>query len=135
LRRIAPPIVHRNPGWVEVEPAAFKDCIVKSVTELRTDLGDDWKDIAAVSFATQANSFILSDANGHELTPIILWNDNRAASMEAEMRRLDAVAEFAPTTGVPRLGRQFAAAKLLWLKTREPSLVRSARQFALISDY
>src|SRR5437763_8779814 len=75
LRRVAPPIVHRNPGWVELEPAAFKERIVESVAELRADLGDGWNDIAAVSFATQANSFILSDAQGHELTPIILWTD------------------------------------------------------------
>jgi sugar (pentulose or hexulose) kinase len=135
LRRVSPPIVHRNPGWVEIEPAAFKGSIIETVTQLHADLGDDWNDIVAVSFASQANSFVLSDANGHELTPIILWNDNRAASMEAELRRLDGVDEFAATTGVPRLSPQFAAAKLLWLQTREPSLSRSARQFASISDY
>lgn len=135
LRRVAPPIVHRNPGWVEIEPAAFKDRIIQTVTELHADLGDDWKDIAAVSFASQANSFILSDDSGHELTPIILWTDNRAATMEGELRRLDGIAEFAAATGVPRLSPQFAAAKLLWLRTHEPSLSRSARQFASISDY
>jgi sugar (pentulose or hexulose) kinase len=135
LRRVAPPIVHRYPGWVEIEPAAFKGRIIETVTALHADLGDDWEDIVAVCFASQANSFVLSDANGHELTPIILWTDNRAASIEAELRRLDGIAEFAATTGVPRLSPQFAAAKLLWLRTHEPSLSRSAHRFALISDY
>ena len=80
-------------------------------------------------------AFVLLDAAGRPLTPIILWPDRRAADLEAEVRRRCDVPGFSATTGVPQVSFQFMAAKLLWLQRQSPETWKRTDKLCLISDY
>jgi len=78
--------LHRQPletspqAMWELDPAAFREMIVSALGDLRDRAAEAWQQIAAVSFATQTNSFVLLDRSDQPLTPIILWPDTRATA-------------------------------------------------------
>ena len=91
--------------------------------------------IQAVSYASQANSFLLLDRELEPLTPIILWCDNRAQNM-AQVHELFNQADFLQRTGLGLASdHQFCAAKIAWLKKHAPELWAQAACLLTISDY
>ena len=116
---LAPPLCSPRPGRLELEADAFCEVLIRGIGQLRERAGEaDWAAVEAISFATQTNSFLLMDAAGKPLTPILLWPDRRTADLDAEVRQRCAAAGFATTTGVPQLNPCFMIAKLLWLQRR-----------------
>src|SRR5690606_2649803 len=85
-----------------------------------------WRQVARISFASQANTFALMDADDQLLTPLIVWNDRGAAHLPDLPRQLASVhgADAYAQTGIPRLNEQFLPAKLLWLREMAADLWR-----------
>jgi xylulokinase len=135
LARLPAPVDHPQPGWSQIVPERFRQTIRDAVNRLRADSAGSLSDVAAVSFATQTNSFLLLDAADAPLTPIILWSDERALGLDETVQALAAIAGFYAATGVPVFNHLFMAAKLLHLRRTEPRLWLSARRLCLISDY
>src|SRR5688572_23350428 len=108
LERAIPPIEHPQAQWAEVDPSQFLQVLISVVAKLRASVGLD--DVAAVSFATQANSFTLLDQRGQPIVSFILWSDQRAG----ELRSL---------------------AKVQWLARNQPKVFEHARRLTFISDY
>lgn len=91
-------------------------------------------DVAAVSYSSQANSFVLMDADDRPLTPLILWPDRRASYIPAAVEALWCRDDFLPTTGVGiALSDQMAVVKLASLAERPEW--RRVRRVMTISDY
>lgn len=134
-RRIPPPVVAAEAGRMEIAADAFAEVIAQGIAELRECVGGGLDDVEAISFATQTNSFVLLDAAGLPLTPIILWPDGRATDIESAVRERCDLPEFSATTGIPELSYQFMPAKLLWLQSQSPEIWRQATKVCLISDY
>jgi xylulokinase len=132
--RIGLPLCRQQPSRLELPVDAFCDVVAKGIGTIRESAGG-LSDVAAVSFATQTNSFLLLDADERSLTPLILWPDERAAEFEAEVHSRCDLPEFRAVTGVPQLGSQFMAAKLLWLQRRCPEVWDQTKRVCLISDY
>ncbi len=135
VHREAPPIRHPRPEWWELDVDGFGEAIRRVVAAVRADAPAALGEAVAVTFATQTNSFVLLDADGRPLTPIVLWPDERAAGLADEVRSLSSAPDFRAVTGVPELGTQFMAAKLLWLQREQPDVWRRAGRLCLISDY
>lgn len=133
--RIAPPVVVRETGLMELSVDGFLDALGQGIAELRQDNGGSLSDVEAVSFATQTNSFVLLDAQNGPMTPIVLWPDGRAAALETELQQRCAIAEFTATTGIPQMGYQFMLTKLLWWQRHAPDVWTRTRKICLISDY
>lgn len=131
LRRSAPPIAHPQPSWWELDPRQFRRTIVQGIAALRSQMGGSLNDVAAISFATQANSFVLLDRRLEPLTPLILWPDERAMALA---ERLGPLNQHRDLTGVAWLSHQFALAKLLWLREHQGNLWRDAARLCFISD-
>lgn len=91
--------------------------------------------IAGVSYASQANSFLLLDADDQPLTPLVLWPDTRAGEPAAELRRFSASAEFGRRIGFTGLTAQHAAVKAGWWRQHAPAAWTPARRLLTISDY
>src|SRR5439155_10836675 len=132
LQQLAPPIAHPRDGWWELETDVFKRVLDEAVEKLRVIAGDDWADVVACSFATQANSFTLLDQRNRPLIPFILWPDQRATGFEDELKALAGMSEF---SGMPRLSTQLAAAKYLWLRRNRLDLFPQAQTLCFLSDY
>jgi xylulokinase len=132
--RMTPPLSTTDASRMELCACAFTLAIDHGITELASRVGG-LGDVEAVTFATQTNSFLLLDAKGIPLTPIILWPDRRAIELEAEVRERCEIPAFSVTTGVPQIGFQFMVAKLLWLQRQSSEIWKRAGKLCLISDY
>lgn len=135
LYREAPPIRCPRPGRCELDAADFRAAVRRSIAAVGASSPDGLRDVAAVTFATQTNSFVLLDADDQPLTPIILWPDDRAAVLTDHVRSIAELPAFRATTGLAGLGTEFMAAKLHWLRGEQPDVWARIRRLCLISDY
>jgi len=134
VERIAPPIEHPRPGWAIIHPEQFERTLIKAATQLRTHTGGDFSDVAAVSFATQANSFTFLNSAGKASMPLILWTDQRAADLAPELAEIASIPGYRNITGMPKFSPSLALAKILWIKRHHPQLLNGAKQLCFISD-
>jgi xylulokinase len=94
------------------------------------------RDIVAMAYSSQANSFLLMDDRGEPLTPIILWPDSRVDEIDPAVERLWHRDDFLKTTGIGiGVSRFFCVAKLCWFQQNRPDIWRRAARIMTISDY
>ncbi|HDZ19893.1 hypothetical protein LCGC14_0204660 [marine sediment metagenome] len=119
----------------ELPAETYWDKFVVACKKVLADSAVDPKDIAAVGFASQGESFVPVDASGKPLRNTIVWLDNRAhdeaAAIEAKFGR-DLVYK---TTGQPDVGPIWTACKILWIKTHEPDVFAATAKFCLVEDF
>jgi xylulokinase len=132
--RMTLPLSSSDASRMELAGVAFELAVDHGITELASRVGG-LDDVEAVTFATQTNSFLLLDAKGIPLTPIILWPDRRAIELEAEARKRCEIPGFSGTTGIPQVSYQFMVARLVWLQRHMPEKWKHAAKLCLISDY
>ena len=135
LDRTPAPITRTAGGLCEMSPDQFRETVTQAVRRLADTAPGGISEVAAVTFSTQTNSFLLLDEGNRPLTPFVIWADERAMSMTDRVQELSRAAGFQETTGVVQLDCQYVPAKLLWLQSRRPDVWREARRFCLISDY
>ena len=121
-------------GRCELAPDAFLAAISEGIGSLLQEVPVSARDIRALSFASQTNSFLILDRRDDPLTPLILWPDLRAAAMEGFSEKAGMFASRVGQTGVPVVTHEFMVAKLLWLR-RDRDIWSKVRRAALISDY
>ena len=122
-------------GRCELSPARFITLVRDAVSEALQHARLAAPDIAAVSYASQANSFTLLDGDGSPLTPLILWSDTRVKALHPLLEQLRARPDLLSVTGMDSLNPGLAVSKLLRIRESEPETWRRARAFAGISDY
>ena len=66
----------------EIPIDRFWRLLRQCLTDACREAGIQADQIKAVSYSSQANSFILFDTNNQPLTPLILWNDDRAMDLK-----------------------------------------------------
>jgi len=94
------------------------------------------KDIQALSYSSQANSFLLLDENNAPLTPLILWPDIRAEHIDQAVTSLWRHPHFLATTGIGiDVSPEFCVAKLKWFEHQHPDIWVRTRKVMTISDY
>jgi len=135
LHKTPTPITRTEDGLCEMNPDRFRETITQAIGQLGETAPGGLQDVAAVTFSTQSNSFLLLDADERPLTPFIIWTDERARSMTDQVRALSQTDGFQRTTGVVQWEAEYAVAKLLWLRNQRPDVWRQVRRFCLISDY
>ncbi len=135
LDRVAPPVQHPQPGQWELPVTEFLATVRAAIGRLRIARNGGLNDVAAVTFATQANSFVLMDERNEPFTSLILWPDERANPADPRIMALSNLPDFRGRTGIPALGPQFMIAKLLWLRQNQPQVWQRARRLCHLSDY
>lgn len=129
IARRPTPLIHPAPGYVEMDPMVFRQVLAELFDEFRREHGGAYADIADISFATQANSFLLLDGDDRPVTPIIVWTDERAVGLD-----WPCIDDYA-VTGIPKITGAFSAAKLCWLREHQPDVWARARKLCYLSDY
>lgn len=121
-------------GHAEIPASAMKSGVKQALDELSRKAGG-LRDVEAVTFASQTNSFLLADSHDRPLTPFLLWSDNRAEGAPNPLAELADQPEFLSRTGLPGVTSQFAVAKLAWLRANRPHVCSRASKFLLVSDW
>ena len=89
---------------------------------------------AFISFSAAMLSIMAVDHNGEPLTPLIIWADNRAASIATSFTNNGQADFFYHRTGVP-VHAMSPLLKLFWLKENEPGIYNAAHKFIGIKEY
>ena len=117
---------------VSVFLKTLNGCVAEALQNAKTSPDK----IEAVSYSSQANSFILLDKNSNPLTPLILWPDKRAENLPQKIRLLWNRSDFLAKTGMgiePDI--QFSIAKIEWFQNKQPELWKQVGSVLSISDY
>jgi glycerol kinase len=117
-------------GRVEHDPELVLAGALSALERARQAVAGEPVD--AVGIANQTETFLLWDAeSGRPASPLISWQDQRAADLCA---RLAAQAEAEPVAQLTGLGLDptFSAPKLAWLLERDPALRRRAESGELL---
>lgn len=100
-----------RPGWVEHEPGALL-ANIGTCLEAALGLGED---VRAIGICNQGESCLAWHAEtGEAVSPVIVWQDNRTATVVEDLKRDGMEALSLERAGLP-LDSYFSAAKLAWL--------------------
>lgn len=136
LGRVATSAQVDTAGRCEMSADDFWKHLERGLAEALAQAEARVEEIVAVSYATQANTFLLLDADLKPLTPILFWPDRRAMEAGSDIERLGELPGFASTSGVGgNLSPLLAAAKIKWFQRHEAKLWERTRHVMTISDY
>ena len=119
---------------VELAPQNFWGLVRGAVEVALQQAGAGARDIAGLSYASQANTFIALDAAEKPLTPLIVWTDHRA-EVEAADAAFSATEAFHRTVGFRGIAPGSAVTKWRWLQRSEPALWQRVGRLLTLSDY
>lgn len=135
LGRVAAPTSCRPGGFAEQPAESFWIALRAACGAALKQAGTSPSSLAGVSYASQANSFLLLGDNDVPLTPLVSWTDGRAAPLPANLAAFGDSPAFLATAGFSGLTAEFALAKLRWFQEHEPRTWSRARRVQMISDY
>ena len=102
-----------QPFWVEHDAEELVRSVYESQVDALTQLGPAAQQIVAAGLATQRSSIVAWDRlTGAALTPVISWQDRRAAEW-LQTNLHEHTAEISARTGLP-LSPHYGASKLRW---------------------
>ena len=135
LGRVAVDKRSPEPGWSELPVEEFWRLLRTALADALAQAGASGSDIAGLSYASQANTFVLLDRYGGPLTPLVIWTDRRAHPLEPAVGKFGDSERFRRTTGFAGLTAECAPAKWRWLQQHQPDVWRRATRVMTLSDY
>lgn len=122
-------------GICELQVDDFWRCLRHTIADALNDAKAVSTDIVAMSYASQANSFVLMDRNYGLLTPLILWPDERGGNVHTDLQAFCNLSAWRIKTGmgIP-LSKNSAVNKLLWYQSYS-EIFEKVYFLQTISDY
>ena len=123
-----------RPGGVVAQSADdWWDAVVASVNEATAKI-EDKSDIKAIGISTQGASMLAADRDGHALTEVITWMDNRATEERDYLERTVGTDTIYKKCGW-RLTPAGDASKILWIKKNLPEAFAKADCFVSTLEF
>ncbi|WP_298649921.1 FGGY-family carbohydrate kinase [uncultured Proteiniphilum sp.] len=120
----------------ELEVAVFWKTLRLCIRYAMKEANISSNKIQALSYSSQANSFLLLDESDNPLTPLILWSDERAEDGSAQVQTLLKKTDFLYKTGLGiSPGKHSLIAKIGWFQKQQPYIWEKVRSIMSISDY
>lgn len=121
-----------RPGWAEQDPRAWLGAVGQAVGEVRRATAG--RPLNAISFGSQLDGLVASDASGEPAGPALIWMDRRAGEQcDAAATRIDP-ARLRALSGC-NLDPGHVAAKIAWLAQHRPDQHAAARWFLLPGSF
>lgn len=123
------------PGRSELPVSEFWRLLRAGLNEALAQANARASDIVGVSYSSQANTMVLLDNDDTPLTPLIIWNDQRAAPSGLEVDAYSRTNEFHRATGFAGLTAEFAVVKWRWYQAHEPEVWARSAKVMTLADY
>lgn len=121
-----------QPGYVEMDPEVYWEAAVTGARQVLATSGV--REIAAIGFSSQGESFVALDEHCRPLGPVLVWLDSRARELAARWEREWLSAEhYRAITGYPWVLEGLTLFKLAWLREHAPEMHRAAK-FVFLPD-
>jgi xylulokinase len=108
-----------QPLWSEQNPQVWREAMFAALASLRAEAPQAWGGVRALGFSGQMHGLVALGSDDRPLRPAILHNDARAHAEAAELHAR--FGELERVVGVKAMAG-FPAAKMLWLRRREPQV-------------
>jgi len=138
LRGLGRVLVEKNTeqGRCELAVDSFWSLLREGLAQACEEAGARCDQIRAVGYSSQANSFVLLDANSEPLTPLVLWPDRRVEEVDPAIQSLWQRKDFLATTALGMdVSPGFLVSKLHWFSQRQPEVWVCVKRIMTISDY
>ncbi|MBI5769224.1 MAG: FGGY-family carbohydrate kinase [Verrucomicrobia bacterium] len=135
LGRVAVTWDEPGPGRSELAVEVFWRLLRRGLGEALAEAGAAARDIAALSYSSQATTFLLLDRADRPLTPLVAWTDLRGAPVEPALADFARSERFRRAIGFAEISGQTAAAKLRWFQREQPRVWADTRRVMSIADY
>lgn len=126
-------LITREGGVVAQSADDWWSAVVSSVRQATENIADK-SEIRAVGISTQGASMLAADSEGHALTEVITWMDNRATDECAELDRTVGCDAIYRKCGW-RLTPAGDAAKIMWIKKNLPDAASGAVSFVSTLEF
>ena len=126
------PLFFPHPGWSEQKPEDWFEKSMEGIKELTAEC--DKSQVAGISFGGQMHGLIALDKDDNVIRPAILWNDGRTIEENDYLNNVigkDKLSSY--TANISFTG--FTAAKILWVKNKEPENFARIKKIMLPKDY
>jgi xylulokinase len=128
------PLHHLRPSWVEQDPGDWWRGICKAVNEALAKVPHGAERVLGLAVSCQAPTLLALDRSGKPLRPAMIWMDRRAEAETVRLAELLGPGEIHRITG-NRPDALYVAARLLWLRSHEPEVLRKTWQFVQVNGY
>jgi xylulokinase len=127
------PITVRQAGWAEQSPEVWWENVQQAILKAHSKGGYDPADIAAIGIAYQMHGLVVVDKQQRVLRDSIIWCDSRAVPYgEGAFGRIGEARCLQHLLNSPG---NFTAAKLAWVKDKEPAIYERIDKVMLPGDY
>jgi xylulokinase len=122
-----------QPGWAEQAPDEWWENVQGAIR--MATVGNEFNptDIAAIGIAYQMHGLVTVDSNGNALRDSIIWCDSRAIPYGE--KAFQQIGEERSLSHLLNSPGNFTAAKLAWVKEKEPQVYQKIAQVMLPGDY
>jgi gluconokinase len=127
---VAYPTLQPLPGHSEQAPELIWQAFIKCIRTTTARLGDP----LAISLSSAMHSVLPVDNEGRPLCNLILWSDNRSASIAERIKNSASGEMLYEQCGTP-LHAMTPLCKILWLKENAPEIFARASKFISIKEY
>ncbi len=114
-----------NPGWAEQDPDLWTAAVESACRRLVESCPDGASGIKGLSFGSQLDGMVVTNAAGRPVRPALIWMDRRAEPQAAAVAAAMSPAAFYDATGA-NLDSSHAVFKALWVRDEEPELWNEA---------
>lgn len=135
LGRVPTALLVPAPDRVELAIGAFWARLREGLHGALAQAGAGVDDIVGLSYSSQANSVVLLDEQGVELTPLIIWTDRRAHPLAEDLAAFGGREDHARVTGMPGTAPGRTPVICHWLAHHEAAIWQRTRRVKTISDY
>lgn len=127
------PILSRQPGWAEQSPETWWQQVKHAIARVNATGFYDPAAIAAIGIAYQMHGLVLVDKDQRVLRDSIIWCDSRAVPYGD--RAFDTIGIRRSLEHLLNSPGNFTAAKLAWVKDREPQIYERIDKVLLPGDF
>lgn len=121
-------------GYAEQDPADWYNAAINTAKYCVENSGVDSKDIVGVGISGQMHGLVMLDENNNVIRKSIIWCDQRTADEVDELNRVVGREKLIEITANPAL-TGWTAAKILWVRNKEPENYAKCRHILLPKDY
>ena len=120
--------------YVLIRPESFWEAIQQCVASACSQSGICVSEIEGISYASQANTFLLLNENYEPITDLIVWTTQLQDHMSEEYQSFFNSSEFAEISGFKTLDCRSMVSNFTWIRNNQPDLYGSTAHILTISD-